>query len=425
MRFDRLTDWLAWQEQLHPREIELGLERITRVLRRMHLEQPAPLVVSVAGTNGKGSVVAMLETIYGRAGYRVGAYTSPHLLRYNERVRVAARPATDDELMAAFDAVDRARGDTSLTYFEFGTLAALEIFRRQGVEIALLEVGLGGRLDAVNAVASDVAAVTNIGIDHVDYLGPDRESIGREKAGIFRHGRPAVCGDPEPPATLLEHAESVGTQLYRVGRDFGVDERREVWLSRGGPGDRQGTLPADLDSAVQRDNAAIALQILACLGERAPVSDAAIRDGLESASLPGRLTRLPGAVEQVFDVAHNGAAAAALAAELARMECRGATRTVLAMLENKPVEAVARALAPETDCWYLAGLTGARALSAARLDERIRAHTSDGAVQRFSEVRSAYRQAMADAEPGDRIVVAGSFLTVAAALGDSAAAADV
>lgn len=409
-----LADWLAWQETLHPKGIDLGLERVRTVAGRLGLWPDAPPTITVAGTNGKGSSVALLEAILEAAGYRTGAYTSPHLLRYNERIRVAGTEAGDEAICRAFERVDAARGDVSLTYFEFGTLAALVIFREAGAQALVLEVGLGGRLDAVNCLDAHCALVTAIGIDHTDWLGPDRESIGFEKAGIFRAGRPAVCADPAPPASLVDHARAIGAQLYRRGPDFGRRLKGGTWTWWGG-GRRLDELPLPaLAGEHQLDNAAGALMALTALEDSLPVTGDAIAAGLGRMRLPGRFQVLPGALEWIFDVTHNPHGAAVLARCLAARPCAGRTRAVVGMLADKDMVGVAAALAPVIHHWYAAGLDPPRGCSGRVLAERLRAGGA-GAVTAFPDVAAACRAAVADAAPGDRVLVFGSFFTVAAA----------
>ncbi|MBI5461148.1 MAG: bifunctional tetrahydrofolate synthase/dihydrofolate synthase [Gammaproteobacteria bacterium] len=416
MRFNTLNDWLAWQETLHPKAIDLGLERVREVAARMDLLEPAHSVITVAGTNGKGSSVAMLEAILACTGVRVGTYTSPHLWHYNERIRIDGQPIDDAALVAAFDRIDTARGEISLSYFEFGTLAALDLLQRAGVDVAVLEVGLGGRLDAVNILDADCALVTGIGIDHVEWLGSDREAIGREKAGIFRAGRPAVCSDPRPPASLREAAQDVGALWYGLGEQFGYTCAATTW-DWWGPDLKLLALPLPaMTGPFQVQNAAGVLMALQALGARVPVTVQALHAGLRAARVPGRFTVVPGPVETIpvetiFDVAHNPHAAAALADALAARPCSGRTLAVCGMLADKDVAGVAHALAGQVQHWYLGGLTGVRGQSAQDLAERM----ALAAAQRqlYPDMATAYAAALAQAQPGDRVVVFGSFHTIA------------
>jgi len=402
-------------ETLHPREIELGLDRMRAVRDRLGLS-PAPCtIVTVGGTNGKGSTVAMLTQIWHDAGYRVGAYSSPHLLTFHERIRLGDRLASDAELCEAFSRVERARGDTPLTYFEFGTLAALDLFREQRVEIAVLEVGLGGRLDAVNAWDADVAIVTSVGTDHQDWLGPDREHIGYEKAGIFRTGHCAVCGDTEPPQSLLAHAHDIGARLFCLNWDFGIDTVDHFWSWRADGKILSGLPYPAMRGAYQLHNAACALMALECLAERWPVTMANIRAGLTRAVLPGRFQTLPGYPRQVLDVAHNVEAAMALSRTLAAQVIPGRTYAVCAMLSDKPMVDVARCLAPQIASWHIAGLDVPRGASVGDLHDALRqAGISD--VTEHPDVVAAYHAALSHAGPDDRVLVFGSFHTVGAIL---------
>ncbi|MDX1697320.1 MAG: bifunctional tetrahydrofolate synthase/dihydrofolate synthase, partial [Thiohalobacterales bacterium] len=366
-RFSTLDDWLGWQETLHPDPIELGLARVGEVAARLGLLSPPATVISVAGTNGKGSSVAMLDAIYRAAGYRTGVYTSPHLLKYNERIRVDGREIDDAGLCAAFERIDAARGDVSLTYFEFGTLAALDIFSRARPDIIILEVGMGGRLDAVNIIDADVALVTAIGIDHSAWLGNDREAIGREKAGIYREGRPAICSDPAPPATLEQTARAVGAGWRALGEHFDYRRSDAHWQWQGN-GRRHDALPLPaLQGRQQLDNAAGVIMATEVLQVRHPVPVAALAEGLRGVSLAGRCQLLPGRIERVLDVAHNLDSARLLAAWLADHPATGETWLVLGMLADKDAAGLEAILSPVIDHWCLAGLPGERGLPAGEL----------------------------------------------------------
>lgn len=415
-RFNNLVDWLNWQESLHPRKIDLGLERITAVAERMELLSPARTVISVAGTNGKGSSVALLEAILLAAGYRVGTYTSPHLLRYNERIRINGLETTDESLCAAFARIDAARAGQTLSYFEFGTLAALALLQQAELDIAILEVGLGGRLDAVNCIDADIALVTAIGLDHIQWLGTDREAIGREKAGIFRRGKPAVCSDPAPPSSLGEAAGQAGAPWYTLGEQFSYRSGVDSW-SWQGPGSHHDPLPLPaLAGAHQLDNAAGVLMILALLHGTLPVTESDIRQGLGGASLPGRCQWTPGAVEMLLDVAHNPHSAACLLACLQERPCKGRTHLVLGMLEDKDIQGFTRLLNGAVDTWYLAGLDVERGLTVEALRERIDPSIPAQRLVCTPDVENALRHAVSASTTGDRIVVCGSFHTVAAAM---------
>jgi dihydrofolate synthase / folylpolyglutamate synthase len=397
-----LAQWLEFVERQHPRTIALGLERVAAVLERMQVRMQVP-VVTVGGTNGKGSCCALLEAMLRAGGYRTGLYTSPHLVRYNERVRIAGVEASDELLCASFEAVEAARGDIALTYFEYGTLGALWIFAREAMEAVVLEVGLGGRLDAVNVIDADCAVLTSVGIDHVEYLGPDRESIGREKAGIFRAGRPAVIAEPQPPRSVLG---APGAHRL-LGRDFGFDDQQSQW-SYWGPGGKRGGLahPA-LRGAMQLRNAATAMCALECLRERLPLSMQDIRRGLAEVELAGRFQVLPGKPQVILDVAHNPQAAQVLADNLGSSGFAPETIAVCGMLRDKDIGGVLRALAPRITRWHLASLGGARGASADELAQHVHAD-----ARCFASPAEAFAAALSSAGENDKIIVFGSFLTV-------------
>ena len=384
------------------------------VRRSLGLDPGFP-IITVGGTNGKGSTCAMLEAILHCAGYRVGCYTSPHLLRYNERVRIGRAEAPDDELARGFAAVEAARGDTQLTYFEFGTLAALWLFALRRVEIAVLEVGLGGRLDAVNAFDADCAVVTTVDIDHVDFLGGDREAIGREKAGIFRGGRPAVCADASPPTSLTRHAADIGARLLSIGEDFGTTPQGKQWQYWGPAGKRSALPYPALRGAGQLANAAAAVTALECLRERAPVAVNDIRAGLLQADNPGRFQVLPGRPAVILDVAHNPQAARSLAASLEAMGGGGRVFAVFAMLKDKDIAGVISAVKAQVTHWYFAGLGGDRGASTAQIAQAFDS-ASVAAVTACEDVAAAYAQACDIAAENDKIAVFGSFFTVAAVM---------
>lgn len=421
-RFATLEQWLAWQETLHVREIDLGLQRVREVAGRMGVLPLGCPVLTVAGTNGKGSTVAMLEAMLAAAGYRVGCYCSPHLVRYNERVRVAGQQVSDEALCAAFERVEAARGSVMLTYFEFGTLAALDVLGRSGLDAAVLEVGMGGRLDAVNLVDTDVAVIATIDIDHVEWLGPDRESIGREKAGIMRAGRPALCSDPAPPASLIEHASQVGADLRLIGRDYGYEAQAADGQPAGSwswwsASQRLEGLPRPaLVGEFQLQNAAgalMALELAASGPLRVPLP--AMRQGLRAVHLPGRFQVLPGPVQTILDVAHNAESARILAANLRAQPVTGRTHAVIGMLKDKDPPTVVEPLAGLVDAWHAVSLGGPRGAPAARLGECV-ARLCDAPVREHDSVSAALEVVRPQTRPGDRVLVVGSFLTVADAL---------
>jgi dihydrofolate synthase/folylpolyglutamate synthase len=407
-----LAEWLAFQERLHPLTIDLSLARVHAVLARLGLERPPFTVLTVAGTNGKGSCVAWLEAILLASGRRVGAYTSPHLERYNERVRIAGREADDATLCAAFARVEAARGAESLTYFEYGTLGAVVAFAGAGIEVAVLEVGLGGRLDAVNALDARAAAITSIDIDHQDLLGPDRESIGGEKAGVFRTGRPAICGDADPPASIASTATARGARLWQRDRDFRVRRHAAHWDLEFPGGAWRGLPPPALAGDFQYANAATALALLASMADELPVSAAAIATGLSAVQHPGRLERIPGPVEVILDVAHNPHAARALASHLAATTGAGRTLLVIGMYADKDAPGVATALAGQVHAVHAGGLDGPRGQSGAALLARLAPLGVPGVAH--ADVTRAFDAALGDSRAGDRIVVCGSFATVGA-----------
>ncbi len=403
-------------ETLHPREIELGLERVRVVSQRMGLDHPGFCIITVAGTNGKGSSVAMLEAILHAAGYAVGSYSSPHLIDYNERVRIRTEPVSDADLCRAFERVEAARADTPLTYFEFGTLAAMALFRQHGMQIAVLEVGLGGRLDAVNAWDADVALISTIGIDHIDWLGPDRESIGREKAGVYRAGRPAICSDPQPPDSVVQTAASVGARFYQAGRDFSFEAQGGAWVWRHGERVRSALPAPAMRGDYQINNAAGVLMALETLADRFPVTQAEVRSGLLSAVLPGRFQTLPGTPLRVLDVAHNLQAVESLIANLRHQPTAARTIAVCGMLRDKPLVEVMQAMLPVVHRWHLATLSTGRGASAQDLHTALVSAGVSAPVTQHADVTQAYAAALADAGPGDRVVVFGSFYTVGAIL---------
>ncbi len=412
----RLEDWLSWQEALHEEPIALGLERVREVAARMDLlELPFP-VVTVAGTNGKGTTVALLESMLTWAGHRPGVYASPYVMRFNECVRVGSEPAGDDVLVDAFIAVERARGCTALTAFEYQTLAAVELMRRCGVDIALLEVGLGGARDAVNVFDSRVAVLTTLAIDHTQWLGRDRDAIAREKSGIFRPGRPVVCGDPAPPDTVYAAARALDAPLSVQGREFHYRGRQEGWCWSHPVVCLTGLPAPRVTGRCQYQNASTALMVLHELADRFSVPERAIHRGLRSASLPARQEIRPGPVERIVDVAHNVEAATALADTVGARTCRGRTLAVFAMLADKDSRGSAAALGDLVDAWFVGGIAGDRGTSAERLARTAGLNRARRPVELFEDLESAYRRAVACATAGDRVVVFGSFHAARAAL---------
>jgi len=427
-----LAEWLAYQERVNVHSIELGLERVRAVWQRMGAAAPARQAITVAGTNGKGSTVALLEAILAAAGKRVGSFVSPHLLRYNERVRVAGQEASDAALIASFERIEAARGDIPLTYFEFGTLAALDIFAHadgQALDVAVLEVGLGGRLDAVNIVDADVAVITTIDLDHMEWLGPDRDSIGREKAGVARAGRPAIIGELDPPAGLLAALDSIGAKVQRAGVDFRGQRHASGWSWR----HRDGTVmelpdPA-LVGAVQWDNAAAAIAALHALGGEAtglaPAAlAAAAAAGLRAVRVPGRLQRVPGDPSLVVDVGHNPQAARVLARWLDE-QAPARVHAVYGAMTDKDIAGVMAALGTRVTHWYLGGLEQetARGMDSAGLARVLQASLPAAAYDAYADIPHALAAARAATRAGDCVLAFGSFYVARAVLNTGPAAA--
>lgn len=415
-RFQTLQQWLDWQEKLHFTAIELGLDRCRKVAERMHLLPMPCFVISVAGTNGKGSTAVMLDNILRAAGYRVGLYTSPHLLRYNERIQVNGHEIDDHDLCLAFERIDRARENISLTYFEFGTLAAMDIFRNSNIDIAVMEVGMGGRLDAVNMIDANVAIISTIDIDHEQWLGQDRESIGREKAGIFRPMRPAICADPEPPRAVAETAALVGANLLQSGVDFTFAPVDGGWSWRSGLV-RYNRLPVPGNHPYQIRNAAGVLMVLQAVAEFFPVSQQILFECLRNFRLPGRFQYLSGQrVPCILDVAHNRQSAAVLAANIMALPDTGRNHLVLGMLKDKNHDTFIRALSPCVDSWYLCTLDNPRGASCHDLAGIVEPLATDVSVSLHDDVPAAITAAQIAARPGDRVIITGSFVTVGTAI---------
>ena len=432
-----LDDWLRYCERLHPKEIDLGLDRVKTVADRMGLRLDCP-VITVAGTNGKGSTCAMLESILQQAGYKTGVYTSPHLVHFEERLRLSGEPVGATELVSACARVEGARAlngiEISLTYFEFTTLAIMQVMADANLDVAILEVGLGGRLDAVNIFDADCAIITSIDLDHTELLGKTREAIGFEKAGIMRAGRPVVVSDPMPPYSIGAHAAAIGADLWQAGRDFQTAGDKQQWgwstsEERGGRRYSGLAYPA-LRGANQLINAAGVLAALSCLRERLPVTAQAVRNGLAFVELPGRFQIVPGQPTLVLDVAHNPHAVAALTANLDAMGYYPTTHAVFGAMADKDLATLLQRISPLVDRWYLTDLPTTRAATAVQLETHLRAvidasRASDKALEkavekaeisRFNNPASALEAAVASADPADRIVVFGSFYTVGGVL---------
>lgn len=444
-----LNDWLTYLETLHHTTIDMGLDRIRTVAAALPLQMPF-VKITVGGTNGKGSVCAMLEAMLLAAGYKTGVYTSPHLIDFNERIRLNGTMATDQQIIQQFVQIDQARGAVSLSYFEYTTLAALMLFQQQGIDVAVLEVGLGGRLDAVNLVDTDCAIITSVDIDHTEYLGDTREKIGLEKAHIFRSGKPAICADPVPPTTLIDYAQEIGADLWRFGTDFNYSGDRQQWAFGGREQRRSGLAYPALRGANQLLNASAALAAIEALRLKLLVPQQAVRMGLAQVSLPGRLQILPGLPTIVLDVAHNQHAAAALGQNLDNMTAYPVTHAVVGMFADKDIISVISRLSSRIDRWYCAGLSGPRGMSGQQLAEKVQQvldqraasvqtsapelqpapntktstrpsvrpvprtsiPSTEVVVSSFNDPVLAFTEARKQATDNDRIVVFGSFATV-------------
>jgi len=396
-----LVTWLSYLENLHSKTIDMGLERVSQVAARLDVLKPAPFVFTVAGTNGKGTTCRTLESMLMAAGYTVGVYSSPHLVRYTERVRIQNTELPETAHTASFAEIEAARGEISLSYFEYGTLSALWLFKQAKLDVVILEVGLGGRLDATNMVDADVSVVTSIALDHTDWLGPDRESIGREKAGVFRANKPAVVGEPNMPQTIADVAQEKGAQLLRRGVDWQYEVTKNDWRFT----DAQGVLEHLPLPHVPQPNAATALAAIRASGLN--VSEQAIREGLQTAMLAGRFQIVSESPHLILDVAHNPHAAAYLAERLKSLPKTGRVLAVIGMLHDKDIGGTLACMESVVDCWYCAPLEGPRGATAEQLME----HISAGTV--YESVVQAWHAAMADAKPEDTVLVCGSFHTVA------------
>jgi len=412
-----LADWLAYVEQLHAKPIDMGLERVRAVAQTLGLAFDCP-VVTVAGTNGKGSTCAMLESILSNAGYRTAVFTSPHLVRFEERLRLAGEAIDGDRLLTHFEAVERARGATTLTYFEFTTLAILHAMAEARPDVAILEVGLGGRLDAVNIIDADCAIITSIDLDHMELLGPDRERIGFEKAGILRAGRPAIVSDPVPPQSVVDHARAIGADLWRFGHDFNVSGDKQQWGWSGRGRRYSGLAYPALRGANQLINAAGVLAALEALRPVLPITAQAVRTGLALVELPGRFQIVPGEPMLVLDVAHNAHAVAALAENLDAMGFYPTTHAVFGVMADKDLAPILARIGPLIDRWYFTDLPTPRAARAADLMATWQAQNTraDATASVHAAPLPALAAALEASSPADRIVVFGSFFTVGGVL---------
>ncbi len=423
-RFSSLDEWLVWQEQFHPRPIDLGLERVTDVYCRLSDKPKTIPTITVAGTNGKGSCVAFLESIYRAQGYKVGAYTSPHILRYNERIRISGQPCSDEAICAAFERIETVRGETSLSYFEFGTLAALDLFSRAAVDVRILEVGLGGRLDAVNIVDPDVAVVTTIAIDHVDWLGHTEEAIAREKAGIFRAGVPAVIGDNRVPASLLQTAREKQAEVFQLGRDFDYQKQVNNWdwsmsPAPSSPPGHKGAqvklsgLPAPvLKGEHQYRNAAAVLMAVETLQTNLPVAEQAIHLGLRETRLQGRFQLIEADKPVLLDVGHNPQAVQTLLDHLQAHFPEARIHAVFAMMKDKDIPGVLAMMRERVARWYLAPLKNPRAAPEELLNHYFRQLKIDNVNRGYTDFAAAFKDAHGNALPGEMILIFGSFFLV-------------
>ena len=413
MRFETLADWLAWQETLHPLPIDLGLARISRVLAGMGLPSRRPFTFSVAGTNGKGSCVALLDSILRAAGYRVGTYTSPHILRYNERICIDGRPVDDAAIIRTFELIDQVREGVTLSFFEFGTLAALDIFAQEEVDIQILEVGLGGRLDAVNVVDADVALIAMIDIDHREWLGDTRELIGAEKAGILRGEHPAIVADPDVPDSVVRVAQNLGAELHLQGRDFGFERTDTEWSWWSSHDGRLDGLPVPaIPGEHQFINASAVLQCLHSAASKFPVNREMIERGLLEVRLPGRFQFFPGPVPVLLDVAHNPQAVRNLATHLRRCYPDRRCRAVFSVMRDKDVPTMIDIMSERVHEWYLAPLRMPRAAS----PEEVKKILHNAGITRvrngFADASDAIHEASRQALSGDLLVIFGSFFLV-------------
>ena len=414
-RYSSLEDWLVWLETLHPKKIDLSLDRVVKVLDSLGLLDPPYRIVTVAGTNGKGSCVAMLESIYWHAGFDVGAFTSPHLWRFNERIRVNGEDATDAELIELFALIEGALGAVTLSYFESSAVAALLHFARRGVDIAVLEVGMGGRLDAVNAVATDCALIVSIDLDHQEWLGNDREAIGREKAGIVRRHMPVVIADRNPPASVLEHAAHEGAVTHLIGRDFDFERVGDEWRSRAGTASLSLLPRPYFGGDEQFVNAAACARVVECLQPALPVQPAALAAGIRNAHLRGRLERRSvDGVEWIFDVAHNPAAARILHGSVQRLPAATRTLAVFAAMHDKDLAGVLTPFIGMVDRWFVTQANPERGATGASLRALLESLGAPDAADAPS-VAAACASARASAGAGSRVLVFGSFHTVGAA----------
>ena len=418
MHFDSLKDWLDWQESLHPLAIDMGLERTAQVYHALNPDCIKPPTITVAGTNGKGSCIAYLEAIYRAQGYRVGAYSSPHILKYNERIKIDGKPVSDELICEAFARIESVRGNTSLSYFEFGTLAALDIFWRSGLDIQLLEVGLGGRLDAVNIVDPDVSLISSIGIDHVDWLGATREAIGQEKAGIFRPKTPAIVGDPYPPKSLLQSAVDKDALLYCIDKDFGYKKQTTSWDWFAGDRHISQLPEPGLKGEHQYRNASAVILAVEVLAKSLPVSDMSIRIGLKNIQLLGRFQLINDKIPVLLDVGHNPEAVKTLVEYLNMTFPGKRIHAIFSMMKDKDIAGVLEIMNPVVYDWFFAPLANPRAAT----EPLMREIFSQSSVPRvsfgFTGFAEAFNAAKNQSQENDLLLVFGSFFLVSDCLNE-------
>ncbi|TAN67722.1 MAG: bifunctional tetrahydrofolate synthase/dihydrofolate synthase [Methylobacter sp.] len=416
IHFDSLQDWLTWQESSHPLVIDLGLERAAQVFAALNPDYVKPPTITVAGTNGKGSSIAYLEAIYTAQGYRVGAYTSPHILKYNERIKIDGKPVSDEQICEAFARIEAVRGNTSLSYFEFGTLAALDIFHHVGVDVQLLEVGLGGRLDAVNIVDPDVALITSISIDHVEWLGGTREAIGREKAGIFRAAIPAIIGDPEPPESLIQSAIEQHALLYCIGKDFAYKKQATGWNWFSADQQMLQLPEPGLKGEHQYRNASAVILAVTKMAELLPVSEASIRQGLAYVHLAGRFQLIDGEIPVLLDVGHNPQAVRTLADYVTAVFPGRRIHAVFSMMKDKDIAGVLEIMDHVVYDWFFAPLANPRAASEAVMREIFSQSSVSRVSFGFADFTEAFAAAKKQSRKGDLLLVFGSFFLVSECL---------
>lgn len=411
-RFDSLKGWLAWQESLHPLPIDLGLERAAQVFFKLNPGYVKPPTITVAGTNGKGSCIAYLEAIYRAQGYKVGAYTSPHILNYNERIKIDGRPVSDAGICEAFARIESVRGETSLSYFEFGTLAALDIFSRSKIDIQLLEVGMGGRLDAVNIVDPDVSLISSIGIDHVDWLGKTREAIGLEKAGIFRPATPAIVGDPDPPVSIIKKAEEERALLFCIDRDFRYEKSESEWDWFTSNRQLSGLPEPGLKGEHQYRNASSVILAVTQLQDTLPVSETSIRQGLASTKLTGRFQLIDGKIPVLLDVGHNPQAVKTLAEYLGNQFQGKRIRAIFSMMKDKDISGVLAIMNPIVYDWFFAPLANPRTITETAMREVFINNSINRMSLGYKDFAEAFTAAKNQSQEGDLLLVFGSFFLV-------------